>query len=474
MGALTAALVSLPLAATGAHPSEPVDEVATGPVSLWAADRLTAYVADDRRGGAEIYGLYLRAHGEPFELWSSRSSYADPIRTEWRSSRATVVLPRAMKSFRGLKRFLRVRIIDRSGRTVDRLNPTICLSGPAERTRPEAPSASPYPIGCPYHPYTLGSVQGIQAGWATQLLGLKVHLDPGRYRVEVAIAPRYVRRLGLDPGSTSRTVDLSVVSIPSPGGAQGIDPTDEGVTSPHRTAPTEAAAGAPGTSMVDLRSLPAFGMEVNPKGTQLRFGATSWNAGDSPLVIDGFRGEGEDEMEAYQYFYDAAGNQVGHQRVGHLHYHRENHDHWHFEDFARYRLLRPDGSVAMRSFKQSWCLANTDAVDYTRPGAAWQPEATDLATACGGESALSIREVLAPGSGDTYYQFRAGQAFKIADLPNGKYVVEVEANPLGNLVESDLTNNVAHRTIWLRGQGEHRRVVVAKVGRIEESPSSRS
>ncbi len=71
----------------------------------------------------------------------------------------------------------------------------------------------------------------------------------------------------------------------------------------------------------------------------------------------------------------------------------------------------------MKSKKQSFCLANTDAVDYTVPGADWHPENTDLSTACGGQEMQSIREVLPSGSGDTYYQYRTGQAFRIGTCP---------------------------------------------------------
>ena len=136
-------------------------------------------------------------------------------------------------------------------------------------------------------------------------------------------------------------------------------------------------------------------------------------------------------MDAYQYFYDADGNQTGYEEVGEMHWHAGNHKHWHFEDFARYRLLDADKTQAVRSTKESFCLANTDAVDYTVPGADWQPENTDLSTACGGADALSVREVLSAGSGDTYMQYRAGQAFRLEDLPNGVYYIAVEANPLG-------------------------------------------
>ena len=147
------------------------------------------------------------------------------------------------------------------------------------------------------------------------------------------------------------------------------------------------------------------------------------------MVVDGFRRPGEDVMDAYQYFFDADGNQTGYEQVGEMDWHAANHQHWHFDDFARYRLLKADKTNAVRSTKESFCLANTDAVDYTVPGADWRPENTDLSSACGGRDALSLREVLSSGSGDTYAQYRAGQSFNLEGLPNGRYYVAVEANP---------------------------------------------
>ena len=116
-------------------------------------------------------------------------------------------------------------------------------------------------------------------------------------------------------------------------------------------------------------------------------------------------------MDAYQYFFDANGGQTGYEQVGEIHLHAENHQHWHFEDFARYRLLDEDMTQAVRSTKESFCLANTDAVDYTVPDADWRPQDADLSTACG-----NTRRPVGPpgprsGSGDTYMQYRDGQAF---------------------------------------------------------------
>ena len=221
--------------------------------------------------------------------------------------------------------------------------------------------------------------------------------------------------------------------------------------------------------MPDLRSLPAWAIRVSDGGNFLQFSATVWNAGDSPLVVDGFRREGEDTMDAYQYFFDAAGNQTGYQQVGEMHWDgRPTHQHWHFEDFARYSLLDASQVEAVRSRKEAFCLANTDAVDLTVPNAAWNPDNTDLSTSCGDMGSLSIREVLASGWGDTYAQFRAGQSFDLHGLPNGTYYVAVIANPENRLVESSTDNNVSLRQVIIGGTENARTVTVPRVGLVVE------
>jgi hypothetical protein len=114
----------------------------------------------------------------------------------------------------------------------------------------------------------------------------------------------------------------------------------------------------------------------------------------------------------------------------------------------------------VRSGKEAFCLANTDAIDYTVKGANWHPENTDLSTACGSQEAISVREVLDVGSGDTYTQERPGQSFDITDLPNGTYYIKVIANPENRLKESDTKNNVALRKVVLGGKPGARTVKV--------------
>ena len=99
-----------------------------------------------------------------------------------------------------------------------------------------------------------------------------------------------------------------------------------------------------------------------------------WNAGPSPLVVDGFRRADEDVMDAVQYYYDENGNELGHDPAGSMEWDaRHGHTHWHFRDFARYRLLDANKDHVVRSRKEAFCLANTDAVDYTPAGRQLEP-----------------------------------------------------------------------------------------------------
>lgn len=226
-------------------------------------------------------------------------------------------------------------------------------------------------------------------------------------------------------------------------------------------------AVVPNVPKPDLRSLPAFDIQIstspdNPKGKDfVSFSANVWNAGPAQLVVDGFRAPGAELMDAYQYFYDAKGKQVGYTPTGTMEWDpRPGHEHWHFTDFASYRLLKADKKEAVRSGKEAFCLANTDAVDYTVKNANWHPFNTDLSSACGTERAISVREVLDVGSGDTYTQDLPDQSFDITDLPNGTYYIEVLANPEKRLKETSTANNSAMRKVILGGKPGARTVTV--------------
>lgn len=430
--------------------------------------------------------VHVIAGQDPFEIWAKRTSYSEPIsasKAVWRNGKKRLVpLPAGLvNDFGGLNGFTHVTIEDAGGNVVADLDRTFCPNGDAARARPDAPDRSPYPAGCSaWNPFTIGSVWGLQAGWGEKVLGEWWDSEPldmadGTYTATVSVNERYRDLFGVPDNQSSATVALTIRTSDGCGGPFGCL-AGQKLTGKTK-APQPAASRPTGTARVpkgpkpDLRSLPAWDIkllgdeegeaEEQPAGDFLAFNATVWTAGTSPLVVDGFRRSGEDVMDAYQYFYDTDGNQTGHAQVGTMEWDdRDGHTHWHFTDFAQYRLLDESKQLAVRSEKEAFCLANTDAVDYTLPKANWRPGNTDLHTACGDYGSLAVREVLDVGSGDTYAQYLPGQSFDITDLPNGTYYIEVSANPDHRLYEQDLTNNTSYRKVILGGEPGARTVEV--------------
>lgn len=147
----------------------------------------------------------------------------------------------------------------------------------------------------------------------------------------------------------------------------------------------------------DLVALPAYGIVTSHERGRdyLQFGADVWNRGPASLLVEGFRAPDEDRMDAYQYFAED-GVIVGQAPVGSFHFdHRDQHQHWHFTQFARYRLLDAS-NAAIRSRKQAFCLAPTDPIDLTVAGAVWRSEHMGFSQ-CGSATSTWIREILPTG-----------------------------------------------------------------------------
>ena len=110
-------------------------------------------------------------------------------------------------------------------------------------------------------------------------------------------------------------------------GAARIDGTQGGRTRV-TSAPTDTDPDP--DTVPDLVALPAYGIRVESykRHEWLTFGANVWNAGPAPLVVEGFRQEGEDLMDAFQYF-TQDGEVVGRASVGGFEYDRhDDHQHW--------------------------------------------------------------------------------------------------------------------------------------------------
>jgi len=218
----------------------------------------------------------------------------------------------------------------------------------------------------------------------------------------------------------------------------------------------------PKSVLPDLVALPAWGMSTFSAGKHdwLNFSATVWAGGNGPLDVEAFRSGGSRVMPAYQYFY-RNGKVIGRVRAGTMGFDSgKGHSHWHFQQFAEYRLLSAGRKVVVRSQKVGFCIAPTDAVDMLLPRAVWVPQFTGFGGQCGSPTALWVREMMPVGWGDTYQQFLAGQAFDVTGLPNGTYFVQVTANPEHLLRETRYGNDTSLRRIILSGTRGHRHVKV--------------
>ncbi|MEX0743516.1 MAG: lysyl oxidase family protein [Actinomycetota bacterium] len=433
-------------------------------VRLFAATtRVT--VERDRRDFVFVDpGVWVASVGGAFELRATRTDYDSPVtlvQTDATTGAILRTLPvELLRDWYGLKDFVHLSVRDAHGALVMRQSFDFCPNTYYRaRLDDEGPVSSEYPYMCGGNPFTRGMVWGIDDHWAVNAMsdfGLGFNAPRRNYTLRLWVDPLWVEALGLEPQESEARVAIEVFdrgAIPASAERAPVSPYARGPRVPTTTTPDAEA-------LPDLVALPAWGISsYQRKGRDyLAFNATEWNAGPGTLVVEGFRGVDQEFMDAYQYFH-VDGVPVSRAPVGQLEFHRA-HQHWHFEEFTQYSILDADSGEIAISGKQSWCLANTDAIDLSVSNANWNAFSGDLFTMCGGPGAIWIREVLDVGWGDTYGQFIPGQAFDITDLPNGDYFIRTETNPTGLLFESTTANNIQDRLIQLRGKPGDRRVSV--------------
>ena len=439
-------------------------------------------------------GMWVASAGGDFEVHVGMEDYGDPLTAAQVDSTTKAPLrtipAEDLNGWQGFNDFLRVRVRNQAGRIVADKTLNFCPNSyDRERVDDSGDAVSTYPAQeCrTYFPFTRGTVWGIDQGWATSAFSgvsyraSSAALRPGEYTATMRLAQHYVDLFDVAPGDEKRTVNLEVLAGGSGGSAHpdaffaGESAEQEAGESAEQE--TASAGDAPivttpdPATLPDLAALPAWNIRVrNGARDFLSFAATPWNEGPSPLVVEGFRGSEDDEMDAFQYFYDSTGTAVGRAPVGTFDYDTRNgHHHWHFLQFARYRLLvADDRTEVVRSRKQSFCIAPTDAVDLTVPGASLDQYGLGFGSWCGHPTSIWVREVLQPGWGDTYFQSVAGQAFDITNVPNGRYLLETSVNPGEDLFDGDASNDVEVRRVRLSGPPDERRVEVSAWHGIED------
>jgi Lysyl oxidase len=423
--------------------------------------------------------VYLMPVRSPFEIRLTRTSYSQLITAKRiiPSSNGTQVdlLPEGViNDFFDLPDFFRIVVRNLAGKQVLNTEYYFCpVAG--KRLAGNAAAKSPYPQTCSVNPFALGAVWGIPPGWGANAAdGTPVQLSPGTYTATVSVSPAYQQLFGI----SGQQVQVKIIIRPGTGQPPQPTPPANGPTTSELTAGATPPTGpphVPADLRPSLRALPAWGIamaesrQAGKPEDLLQFAATVWNAGPVPLEIAGFRPPGSSVMKAYQYFRTAAGVLEGYAPVGMLDYDSESgHHHWHYHDLAVYQLLSSDKRTVLVSQKTGFCLANTDAIDYTIPDAQWQPGTPSLSTACGSASpdARSVAMSLGVGSGDTYVQTIAGQSFNVTGIPDGTYYIEIAVNPLNLLYLASGDAGPSFRQIRIGGKPGARTVTVQPVGLI--------
>ncbi|MBL8958019.1 MAG: hypothetical protein JNK82_45010 [Myxococcaceae bacterium] len=101
------------------------------------------------------------------------------------------------------------------------------------------------------------------------------------------------------------------------------------------------------------------------------------------------------------------------------------HMHYHYEDFAEYRLLSADGGMVLAGHKQAFCAFDND------------PYYADA----GPGKYTCMNQGITVGWSDTYERSLECQWIDVTAIAGGNYLLEVEVNPRHVIAEKDYSNN---------------------------------
>ena len=220
--------------------------------------------------------------------------------------------------------------------------------------------------------------------------------------------------------------------------------------------------------------LSAGEMSIEERGnrTLLRLANRVGNIGAGPLEIrsDG-QGPGcdaEGEVRGFQRTYEKEWSPAGpntefeDQEIGCIRYH-PSHFHWHVTSIARYTLVDEETGVPVDGNKVGFCLGDSGHIEEF-------PSAQPFYSfdGCGsGPDTLPTITGISPGFFDLYGPSTAGQRINVTGLERGRYCVRSEANPTGEVHESDPQNNVDELRVRLNPE---RQRVTGLAGPCVSSP----
>jgi hypothetical protein len=224
-----------------------------------------------------------------------------------------------------------------------------------------------------------------------------------------------------------------------------------------------------GPSLPDLDQVVPRQLRVREREGRfvLGFAGAVDNVGRAPLVVEGRRAPGEATMRVWQ----LVGGRARRVPAALRYTVSPDHAHWHFLDFQRYELRRPDGSRVRRVRKTGFCLLDTfNAAAVRLPG---EPRHARWLGECGRHhpELLRLRAGISVGYRDLYEPFLEGQDVDLTGLPAGRFVLVHRVNPRLALLESDYANNAASVLLQVRWpHGLRERPGVRVLRRCPDSP----
>ncbi|HUG47921.1 MAG TPA: lysyl oxidase family protein [Candidatus Limnocylindria bacterium] len=205
----------------------------------------------------------------------------------------------------------------------------------------------------------------------------------------------------------------------------------------------------------DIGMLPPtdFSIQNRPKGVRwLRFDSVVVNVGPGPFEVVG-RPDGATDgtLAVTQLVADGSGGWTEVATAARMFYAGDGHDHWHVRDLQTWTIARVNdpANVLRRGAKTGFCFWDNYRYGSTAP-AFYHPSTT---SACDERTDGTVPMGLSVGWGDEYPSTIAFQYIDITGLPNGDYLVSLQADAGNEFVEADETNNSGWAMIRIARKG---------------------
>ncbi|MEP7081963.1 MAG: lysyl oxidase family protein [Chloroflexota bacterium] len=230
--------------------------------------------------------------------------------------------------------------------------------------------------------------------------------------------------------------------------------------------PVAQATHADPAALPDLQMAPPtdFSIERRPHGVRwLRFETTVVNRGTGAFEVYGFN-TGADADGTADGLYDYAVTQriqdsstsgwADHPTAATMFFQGDGHNHWHVEGLQLWQLsfsrtIDQPSDVLRTGRKIGFCFWD----NYRLPGAGSAVYHPSTTSACVKTATNIVPMGLSVGWGDTYPATIAFQYVDITGLPYGDYWLTVTADPDGEFVEANESNNTTQVQIRISRKG---------------------